>query len=234
MDRRPLRLSTVMSIMAITLFFGVLAHAQEFPAFRFIPPTVSDQSMDLNSFLRWDWVRNFGVGRAAVGVFYGGGSLRVTHTIEAGPNFAAAIPGEPDFDYFSHTRETPLRDGYLQFELGLAGQGFEFIQFRYQTNFARPNQFAQWTDPGVQPLFERRFAVGAALGLPNNQEGIIYLDNRNRIWSCDLTGRIPGFWGVDFLFEYKWMFIRSDLEPLFQILRPPGKIRFVPKRGMGK
>ena len=87
-----------------------------------------------------------------MGVFYGGGSLRVTHTIEPGPNFVAGIPGIPDFDAFTHTRETPLRDGYLQFELGLASQGFEFIQFRYQTNFARPNQYAQWTDPGLNPF----------------------------------------------------------------------------------
>jgi len=220
MGRRRLGLCAITSIMAIIFFAAALAHAQEFPAFSFMPASFSDQSMSFNSFLRGDWVRNFGVGRAAVGVFYGGGSLRVTNTVEPGPNFVAGIPGIPDFDTFTHTRETTLRDGYLQFVLGLASSGFEFIQFRYQTNFARPNQFKQWTDAGVNAFFERRFAVGAVLGLPNNQEGIIYLDNRNRIWSSDLTGRIPGFWGVDLLFEYKWMSIRSDLDPYSKSFGP--------------
>lgn len=172
MARKPRHVSTVAAIMAIILFAALSTYAQEFPAFRFAPAALSDQSVDFNSFLRGDWLRNLGLGRTAVGIFYGGGSLRVTHTIEAGPNNVAAVPGLPDFDYFSHTRQTPLKDGYVALELALAAQGFEFVQFRYQTNFGARTQFTQWTDPGVQSPFGwvRRYAVGSVLALPNNEE----------------------------------------------------------------
>jgi hypothetical protein len=69
MGRRRLGLCAITSIMAIILFAAALAHAQEFPAFSFIPASFSDHSMSFNSFLRGDWVRNLGIGRAAVGVF---------------------------------------------------------------------------------------------------------------------------------------------------------------------
>ena len=228
---RPRCVSAIAAVMAIILFGALPLYAQGLLGFGFVPTPPPDQSIDFNSFLRGDWIRNLGLGRTAIGIFYGGGSLRVTHTIEAGPNNAAAIPGIPDFDYFSHTRQTPLKDGYVALELALAGQGFEFIQFRYQTNFGSRTQFTQWTDPGFQPNTPRRYAVGATLGLPNNEEGIIYLDNKNRIWSCDLTGRIPGFWGVDFLFEYKWMFMRSDLDPYSRSYAPGERSALSPNVG---
>ncbi len=214
MAREPRRVHFAVAVIAIFLFSALSAYAQEFQAFSF-GPGAPDQLIGFNSFLRGDWLRNLGVGRTSVGIFYGGGSLRVTHTIEAGPGVTAAVPGWPDFDYFSHTRQTPLKDGYVALELALTSLGFEFIQFRCQTNLRSRTQFTQWTDPGVQSPYggSSRYAVGAVLHLRNNQEGIIYLDNKNRIWSIDLTARIPGFWGADFLFEYKWGSTGSDLEP---------------------
>jgi hypothetical protein len=222
MTMRPRCVSFAVAVMAIILFGALPLYAQGLLGFGFLPTPPSDQSIDFNSFLRGDWIRNLGLGRTTVGILYGGGSLRVTHTIEAGPNNAAAIPGIPDFDYFSHTRDTPLRDGYVALELALASQGFEFIQFRCQTNLRSRTQFTQWTDPGLQSPggWVRRYAVGSVLALPINEEGIIYLDNRNRIWSVDLTGRIPGFWGVDFLFEYKWSQTKSDLDPYSKSFAP--------------
>ena len=96
--------STVATIIAIIVFAALPTYAQEFPAFRFLPPT-PDQPIDFNSFLRGDWLRNLGLGRTAVGIFYGGGSLRGTHTIEAGPNHVAALSRVASISIISRIRE---------------------------------------------------------------------------------------------------------------------------------
>ncbi len=205
----------VMAVMAIASCLSLPAYAQEFPAFGAGAAALPNPSIDFNTFLRGAWLSNLGLGKASLGIFAGGGTLRVSHTIEAGPNFVAAVPGFHDFDDFSHVRETPLRDVYLSLDGTLTAQGLDFLKVRFETNIGRVTQFRQWTEPGVQHPFgwHSRYAVGSVLRLPNNEEGIIYLDNRNRIRTWDVIGRIPGFWGVDILLEYKWSTIRSSLDP---------------------
>jgi hypothetical protein len=93
-----------MAVMAIAWCISPPAYAQEFQAFGGGPAAMPNPSIDFNTFLQGAWLSNLGLGKASVGIFAGGGTLRVSHTIEAGPNFVAAIPGFHDFDDFSHVR----------------------------------------------------------------------------------------------------------------------------------
>ena len=207
------RVATVAMVIALT--FSLPAYPQEFRSVGLGFAGLPNQSMDFNAFMRGAWFSSLRVGKASVGIFVGGGTIKVDHTIEAGPNHVAAITGFHDFDDFSHVRETRLSDTFVALDGGLASQGFEFLKVRFETNLGRVTQFRQWTEPGVQHPFgwHSRYAVGSVLGLPNNLEGIIHLDNRNRIWTWDVIGRIPGSWGLDVLLEYKWSSIRSSIDP---------------------
>jgi hypothetical protein len=206
---------TAMVAMVIGLSFSLPAHPQKFPAVSVGFAGPSNQSMDFNAFMRGDWLSSLKLGKASVGIFAGGGTIKVGHTIEAGPNHVAAIPGFHDFDDFSHVRETPLSDAFFALDGRLTAQGFEFLKVSFETNIGRVTQLRQWTEPGVQHPYgwHSRYAVGSVLGLPNNLEGIIRLGNRNRIWTWDIVGRIPGFWGVDVLLEYKWSSTKSSIDP---------------------
>lgn len=207
--------SVVMAVLAITLVVTLPAYSQEFLPFSFGFAGPQNQSMDFNSFLQGTWLRSLTLGKVSAGIFWGDGSLNVAHTIEAGPNFVAAIPGFHDFDDFSHQRETPLTDTFFELDGSLIAQGFEFLKVKFQTNVGRVTQFKQFTEPGVQRPFghHSRYAVGSVIRLPNNLEGIIFMDNRNKIWTWELTGRIPGYAGFDILLEYKWGSVRSCLDP---------------------
>jgi hypothetical protein len=220
-----------MAVMAAAFLLWLPVSAQEVPASS--PLGFGNLPIDFSTFLQGRWLRDLGLGKASVGMFVAGGTLRVDHTIAAGPNNVAAVPGLPDFDAFTHVRETPLRDGFVAFDGSLGVQDLDLIKVRFGTNIGRVTQFRQWTEPGVQqPLgWIARYAVGSVLQLPNNQEGIIYLDNRNRMWTWDVTARIPGFWGFDVLLEYKWNSIRSFLDPYSTNLDPLERRALFPNVG---
>ena len=204
----------VLIVIAVTLFVALPVSSQEL-ALGVPSAGMPLRSMDFNAFTRGDWLRSLTLGRACLGVFAGGGAFTVAHSVEAGPNHVAALPGIPDFDAFSHMRKTPLTDAFVSLETALTAEGVALLNVRFETNIGRVTQFRQWTEPGVQQPFgfNSRYAVGSVLRLPNNLEGIIFLDNRNRMWTWDVTGRIPGFRGVDILLEYKWSSITSSLDP---------------------
>ena len=174
----------VLIVIAVTLFVALPVSSQEL-ALGVPSAGMPLRSMDFNAFTRGDWVRSLTLGRACLGVFAGGGAITVAHSVEAGPNHVAALPGIPDFDAFSHMRKTPLTDAFVSLETALTAEGLALLNVRFETNIGRVTQFRQWTEPGVQQPFgfNSRYAVGSVLRLPNNLEGIIFLDNRNRMWT---------------------------------------------------
>lgn len=171
------------------------------------------------------WFSDITIGDLKFGLFYGGGGVTVMHSIGAGPehrfvdawgpNYAA--PGTPDFDTFVHYRKTDLRDVYCSFQVGLRRRDSELLALNVETNFGRVTDFKQYTEAG-QGTFRinnpRQGRLAAlTLNLLNGQNGIITLDNRNRMWTADLRGEVPFAPGWAVLWGYKWTTVRTAIDP---------------------
>ncbi len=163
-----------------------------------------------------------GVTSARVGVFYGGGQLHVDDFIAEG----RATILQSDFATFVHHRKADLRDAYFSGVLGMGTQGMEFLTLGVATNLGITTRFKQYTDPGnypKPPLPPERWYRGVLgiYGLGNEESGLITLNNKNRYWAVDLCARLPILAAFDLLGGYKFVSIKSTIDPLsFDI--PPG------------
>jgi hypothetical protein len=146
------------------------------------------------------------------GLFYGGGRISVDHNIPAGPG---QLDTQTVFDTFSHRRETRLDDAYAAFQWGLRRGESDVLLLNLETNLGRITRFKQTTAPGtgLGSLITGGRATLAILWLPDNTEGEISLDNRNRVWTWDILGLAPVASGLDVLFGYKCTRITSNLDP---------------------
>jgi len=157
-----------------------------------------------------------------VGVYWGGGQMRVAHNI--GPGAASHDVFEPGitgsaFEGFKHTRETDLRDTFFTARWGLRCGSTEALRVNVETNLGKPAKFKQTTSAGTgafyfgrpQPFGRSTLAV---LYLPDDSEGVIKLDNRNRIFNADIAAAIPIYEGVvEFLVGWRINSIKSSLNP---------------------
>jgi hypothetical protein len=160
----------------------------------------------------WPSLPSVRAGDFKAGLFYGGGYIRVDHNIAAG---SGQFDTQTEFDGFSHRRDTRLEDTYVALQWSLQAGNSEILVLNFETNIGRTTQFKQTTSPGTglgSAVTGGRAAL-ATLFLPDNMEGVITLDNRNRFWNWDILGMIPVLPGVDFLIGYKYTRITSSLDP---------------------
>ncbi len=160
----------------------------------------------------------------SAGFFWGGGTMYVDHKIGAGPapdSIYGLSTGGPAFAAFEQRRSTDLKDTYVALQGGLRyGDRVEATLY-YDTNIGKQTQFKQTTPAssgqgsnfgGGRPQSLGRIDL-AVLFLPDNTEGIINLDNTNRIWNTDLCLAFSALARVQVLAGWKYSSLRSSIDP---------------------
>ncbi len=156
----------------------------------------------------FEFLMGLGLTSARVGIFYGWGNIRVEDTVGLGQNNILLFQ---DFSSFVHNRRTDLRDAYLSGVIGIGTPQTEFLTFGVEANVGSCTQFKQYTDAANLSI-PYRAALGV-LALGNNEVGLISLNNRNRYWAFDLCSRLPILSSLDLLVGYKWLSIKSVIDP---------------------
>lgn len=152
--------------------------------------------------------KGIGVTSARLGIFYGSGDIRVDDSVALGQNNILVYQ---DFSSFVHHRKTDLNDAYLSGVIGIGTPEMEFLTFSVETNLGASARFKQYTDADNLSI-PYRAALGV-LALGNNEAGSITLNNRNRYWAFDLCARLPFLSTFDLLAGYKWLWIKSKIDP---------------------
>lgn len=165
------------------------------------------------------WLSGIGIGDVSAGLFYGSGTFKVTHLIQPGDaGTFGVVPGRRAFDGFEHQRKTDLTDAYISLKCGLESQGRNVFSLAYETNFGCTKTWKQTTSAGTggfhtakpHPFGRTTMAV---LYLPDDTEGQILLDNRNRFTDVEALAAFPAFRNVSFLLGYKYAQRNSRLDP---------------------
>ena len=202
MKTNMLKLPAAACALATIMLFGGMAFCQSpLPLSRF-------GQFEATSNDYFEFFKGIGVTSARVGIFYGWGDIRVDDFVALGQNNILLFQ---DFSSFVHYRKTDLKDTYFSGVIGLGTRQMEFITFSVETNLGSSTQFKQYTDAANLSI-PYRAALGV-LALSNNEAGLITLDNRNRYWAFDLCGRLPIFSALDLLAGYKWLWIKSNIDP---------------------
>ena len=169
------------------------------------PDSVSLEATSNNYF---EFLKGIGVTSARAGFFYGWGDIRVEDVVALGQNNILLFQ---DFASFVHHRKTDLKDAYFSAVIGIGTPEMEFLTFGVETNIGASTRFKQYTDAANLSI-PYRAALGV-LALGNNEAGLITLNNRNRYWAFDVCGRLPIFSAFDLLAGYKWLWIKSNIDP---------------------
>ncbi len=177
----------------------------------------------------FEFLRGIGLTSARVGMFYGWGNIRVEDTVGLGQH---NILHHQDFSSFVHNRKTDLRDAYLSGVIGIGTPQTEFLTFGVEANVGSCTRFKQYTDAANLSILYR--AALGVLALGNNEVGLISLNDRNRYWAFDLCGKLPILSSLDLLVGYKWLWIKSVIDPysadtppnLFPVF--PGQVGWTP------
>ena len=156
----------------------------------------------------FEFLMGLGLTSARVGIFYGWGNIRVEDTVGLGQNDILLFQ---DFSSFVHNRRTDLRDAYLTGVIGIGTPQKEFLTFGAEANVGSCTEFKRYTDAANLSI-PYRAALGV-LALGNNEVGLISLNNRNRYWAFDLCGRLPILSSLDLLVGYKWLSVKSVIDP---------------------
>ena len=176
-----------------------------------------------NNFL--EFLSGIGLTSARFGIFYGSGDIRVDDHVALGQTSVLLYQ---DFSHFDHHRKTGLKDAYFSGVLGIGARERECLTFGVETNLGSLTRFEQYTDP--QNFGAPYGAAVVIIGLYNNQAGFIPLNNKNRYWAFDLCGRLPIFSAFDFLAGYKWIQIKSNIDP-YSASNPPNSFPVLPGLG---
>jgi hypothetical protein len=173
----------------------------------------------------YDFFKGIGLTSARFGIFYGWGDIHVDDHVALGQNSVLLYQ---DFSSFDHHRKTDLKDAYFSGVLGIGAPEMEFLSFGVETNLGSITRFKQFTDP--ENFGAPYGAAVVIVGLYNNQAGFIPLNNKNRYWAFDLCGRLPIFSAFDLLAGYKWLQIKSNIDP-YSAGNPPDSFPVLPGLG---
>gem|GEM_PF-2161146 len=180
-------------------------------------PSVGNPSASLGNFFSGVSLSKLQPSDFKAGIFWGGGQMRVDHNILPGPaaeDLFNAGATQPAFGGFEHRRDTDLRDTFLSAQWGVRWGNVDLATLGVYTNIGKITQFKQRTSEApINPLQNMGRPTLAVLRLPGDTEGVITLDNRNRIFNWDLTFAVPVLNGVQFLAGYQYGYIRSGLDP---------------------
>jgi hypothetical protein len=193
----------------LVAFLSGFAHAQWIPSLG--NPTIS-----LGNFFSGFSLSQLHSSDFKAGIFWGGGSMSIDHSIAPGPAPVTVLAGGlsgPAFPGFEHRRDTGLKDAFLAAEWGFRWGDMLAGALYLDTNIGRQTQFTQTTSasPG-QTNFGGNPTL-AVLFLPDNTQGVITLDNSNRMWNWDLCFAFPVMPELQFLVGWKYGRISSSLDP---------------------
>ena len=162
-----------------------------------------------------------------VGIFWGDGSMNVHRNIAPGPATYLTIIG-PTFAGFKHRTDTSLNDTFLAIQEGFRWGDMLVATTSLDTNIGRQNQFKQTSSasPG-QSLPSYNTTLGTVLFLPDNTNGVITLEDKNRILNLDQCFAFRVKPKLQFLVGWKYSEISSNLSP-YSATVPPNTWRSPP------